>query len=98
MPFHSDIFNKPNDGHVCSFPVELPTKCIAPSTNLGHTVLDPFMGSGTTGVACANLGRTFIGIEIERKYFDIACERIDREYSQGKLFTGRTDAISSTTP
>jgi len=43
----------------------------------GETVLDPYMGSGTTGVACANLGRKFIGIEIERKYFDIACERID---------------------
>ena len=51
-----------------------------------ETVLDPFMGSGTTGVACANLGRKFIGIEIERKYFDIACERIEAAYSQGRLF------------
>ncbi len=50
------------------------------------TVLDPFMGSGTTGVACANLGRKFIGIEIEKKYFDIACERIDAAYAQGRLF------------
>jgi len=49
-------------------------------------VLDPFMGSGTTGVACANLGRKFIGIEIERKYFDIAVERIDAAYAQGRLF------------
>ena len=49
-------------------------------------VADPFMGSGTTGVACANLGRKFIGIELERKYFDIACERIDAAYSQGRLF------------
>jgi len=39
-----------------------------------------------TGVACARLGRKFIGIEIDEKYFTIACERIDREYSQGKLF------------
>jgi DNA modification methylase len=52
----------------------------------GETVLDPFMGSGTTGVACANLGRKFIGIEIEKKYFDIACERIEAAYSQGRLF------------
>lgn len=52
----------------------------------GDIVLDPFMGSGTTGVACANLGRKFIGIEIERKYFDIACERIDAAYAQGRLF------------
>ena len=49
-------------------------------------VLDPFMGSGTTGVACVNLGRKFIGIEIERKYFDIACERIEAAYAQGRLF------------
>ena len=49
-------------------------------------VLDPFMGSGTTGVACANLGRKFIGIEIEEKYFDIACERITAAYAQGRLF------------
>jgi DNA modification methylase len=52
----------------------------------GATVLDPFMGSGTTGVACANLGRKFIGIEIERRYFDIACERIDNAYRQARMF------------
>jgi site-specific DNA-methyltransferase (adenine-specific) len=51
-----------------------------------QTILDPFMGSGTTGVACANLGRKFIGIEIERKYFDIACERIAAAYAQQRLF------------
>ena len=50
------------------------------------TVLDPFMGSGTTGVACAKLGRKFIGIEIERKYFDIACERIENAQRQARLF------------
>ncbi len=49
-------------------------------------VLDAFMGSGTTGVACANLGRKFIGIEISEPYFNIACERIDAAYSQGRLF------------
>jgi site-specific DNA-methyltransferase (adenine-specific) len=52
----------------------------------GNTVLDPFMGSGTTGVACARLGRKFIGIEIEPRYFDIACKRIKREYDQLALF------------
>jgi len=51
-----------------------------------NSILDPFMGSGTTGVACANLGRKFIGIEIESKYFDIACERITNAYRQQKLF------------
>ncbi len=50
-----------------------------------QTILDPFMGSGTTGVACMNLGRYFIGIERERKYFDIACERISRAQAQGTL-------------
>ena len=43
----------------------------------GATALDPFMGSGTTGVACANLGRSFIGIAREPKYFEIACRRIE---------------------
>lgn len=52
----------------------------------GDTILDPFMGSGTTGVSCANLGRKFIGIEIEEKYFNIACERITAAYAQGRLF------------
>ena len=49
-------------------------------------VCDPFMGSGTTGVACANLHRQFIGIEIEPKYFDIACKRIDDAQRQLSLF------------
>jgi site-specific DNA-methyltransferase (adenine-specific)/modification methylase len=52
----------------------------------GDLILDPFMGSGTTGVACINMNRKFIGIEKERKYFDVACERIDAAARQGKLF------------
>lgn len=47
-----------------------------------HTILDPFMGSGTTGVACARMGRAFIGIEIDPGYFDIACRRIEAAYKQ----------------
>jgi len=50
-----------------------------------NTILDPFMGSGTTGVACANLGRSFIGIEREPKYFDIACRRIEDAQRQQRL-------------
>ncbi len=50
------------------------------------TILDPFMGSGTTGVACAKMGRKFIGIEIEPKYFDIACKRIEEAYAQPDMF------------
>lgn len=49
------------------------------------TIADPFMGSGTTGVACAQIGRKFIGIEIEPKYFDIACLRIEGAYRQQPL-------------
>jgi len=51
-----------------------------------ETVADPFMGSGTTGVACANMGKTFYGIEREPKYFEIACKRIEAAYAQGRLF------------
>lgn len=50
------------------------------------TVIDPFMGSGTTGVACANVGRRFIGIEKDPRHFATACERIQAAYAQGRLF------------
>ena len=46
------------------------------SSKEGSTILDPFMGSGTTGIACVNTKRNFIGIELEKKYFDIAQNRI----------------------
>lgn len=52
----------------------------------GAMILDPFMGSGTTGIAAVRSGYRFTGIEIDRKYFDIACERIDREQAQQRLF------------
>jgi hypothetical protein len=51
-----------------------------------RTILDPFMGSGTTGVACMKLGRKFTGVEIEPKYFDIACRRIEEVWKQPRLF------------
>ena len=74
------------DDHPTVKPVELGAYFIRLHSQQGEAVLDPFMGSGTTGVACARLGRRFIGIEIEEKYFDIACKRIAREYAQLKLF------------
>lgn len=55
-------------------------------SGIGQTILDPFMGSGTTGVACSRLGRRFIGIELESRWFDIACHRIDQAQRQGRLF------------
>lgn len=54
----------------------------------GETILDPFMGSGTTGVAAVQMGRDFIGIEREAKYFDIACKRIEDAQRQKDLFIG----------
>lgn len=75
--------NKP---HPVSFPVALPTAAIRPTSNPGDLILDPFMGSGTTGVACVKLGRRFIGIEIDPGYFEIACQRIRDAYAQGDLF------------
>ena len=57
-------------------------------TPAGRTVLDPFMGSGTTGVACVQTGRQFVGIEIDRGYFDIAVKRIDQERRQGRMEFG----------
>lgn len=53
---------------------------------LPETILDPFMGSGTTGVACVKLGRKFIGIELDPTYFDIACRRIEEAYRQPDMF------------
>lgn len=71
--------------HATQKPVALMKWCID-RLDKPVTIADPFMGSGTTGVACAQLGRKFIGIEIEPKYFDIACDRIDNAYRQARLF------------
>lgn len=51
-----------------------------------ETIIDPFMGSGTTGVACVKLGRKFTGIELDARYFDIACKRIEEAYAQPDMF------------
>jgi len=70
-------------------PTQNPVKVIEWALGLAPesaTVCDPFMGSGTTGIACANMGRRFVGVERERKYFDVACERLERARAQGALF------------
>jgi len=74
-----------DDRHPCSKPLGAMVWMVNKGSLQNETILDPFMGSGTTGVACMNLGRKFIGIEIEPKYFDIACERISRAQAQGTL-------------
>jgi len=62
--------------HPATFPIELPKECILTSTKAGETVLDPFMGSGTTLRAAKDLGRRAIGIEIEERYCEIAAKRM----------------------
>ena len=73
--------------HPTQKPVALMEDLVKTYTNPGDTTLDFTMGSGSTGVACANTGRKFIGIEREPKYFDIACERIENAQRQGRLIS-----------
>ena len=70
-------------GHPCPKPDAITRWLVEEFADEGQTILDPFMGSGTTGVACLRLGRKFVGIEIHEPYFDIACRRIDGEYRRG---------------
>ena len=79
-------FPKTDGEHPTQKPLALVSKWVQQFTDHAETILDPFMGSGTTGVAAIQLGRKFIGIEREPKYFDIACERISRAVAQGRLF------------
>jgi site-specific DNA-methyltransferase (adenine-specific) len=74
------------NGHPCPKPLKAWTWLVDKTAKPDGVVLDPFMGSGTTGVACVNTGRRFIGIEIEPKFFEIACERISAAHSQQRLF------------
>jgi DNA modification methylase len=71
--------------HPTQKPIQLMQWCLSFLPD-AETILDPFMGSGTTGVACVNLGRKFIGIELDPDYFDIACRRIEEAYRQPRLF------------
>lgn len=72
--------------HPTQKPVALMVWCIEQIKPAPKAILDPFMGSGTTGVAAIQLGRKFIGVEREPKYFEIACKRIEQAVGQGKLF------------
>jgi len=77
----TNVWNIPGErnnktGHPAVFPERLAVDHIRSWSNKGDLVMDPFMGSGTTGVACVNTGRKFIGFELDEKYFNIAKERI----------------------
>ena len=94
----SDVWEVQKDApstykHPTQKPVALMRQIIEKSSSEGQIVLDPFMGSGTTGVACVNTNRNFIGIELDDKYFDIAEQRI-RE-SRRKLRDERAKKIDS---
>jgi DNA modification methylase len=75
----------PGKEHPTQKPVALMEWCLGFLPN-AHTILDPFMGSGTTLVACQKLGRAGIGIEIDPDYFEIACRRVDEAMRQPDLF------------
>lgn len=86
---HSNLWAIPRDpasDHPTPKPVALMQRMINSSTNNGQIVLDPFMGSGSTGVAAVTMGRNFIGIEIDETYFDIACNRIYIAQQQFDIF------------
>lgn len=78
-------FRSEDNGHPCPKPIEVMRWMVDRGSLDGETVFDPFMGSGTTGVACMELGRKFIGIDIDERYFDIACRRIEQSQRQGRL-------------
>ena len=73
------------NGHPSEKPLQL-MKWTIETVKANGVILDPFMGSGTTGVAAIQMGRKFIGIEREPKYFDIACQRIEQAMAQPRLF------------
>lgn len=75
--------------HPTQKPVQLMKWCLSFLPD-ADTILDPFMGSGTTGVACARMGRRFIGIELDEGYFDIACRRVEEAYKQPDMFIQET--------
>ncbi len=78
-------------------PTQKPLECVTPlilaSSLPGDLVLDCFLGSGTTGVACVRLGCRFLGCEIDRRYFDIACKRIDAAIDAQALFHPEPPAV-----
>jgi len=82
----TDVVYAPRTGN-SDHPTEKPVYLMEQVVGWTHgLVLDPFMGAGATAVACANLGREFVGIELDRGYFETAVERVRAVYSQGRLF------------
>jgi len=82
--------------HPAMMPVEIAWRCVSLWTDINGTILDPFMGSGTTGVACVRTGRKFIGIEREPKYFEIAKRRISDELNRFPLLKSQPQPVQQT--
>lgn len=80
------IFQRDESDHPTEKPVSLCQLYIENSTKPGGLVLDPFMGSGTTGVAALRSGRRFIGIELTQQWFDVACRRVEAAMNEPRLF------------
>ena len=87
---HNNIwrYKTENQGkyHECQKPLTVLERIIKTSSNENYVILDPFMGSGTTGVACQHLNRNFIGIELDETYFNIAKQRIEKAHETRELF------------
>lgn len=82
--------SKKRVGHPAPFPIELPKRCIKLFSFVDDVILDPFLGSGTTLIACTLLNRKGIGIEIDEKYCEIAKKRLIEE---GKIFQRKIDEV-----
>lgn len=87
---HFPIIQHDAGTHPHEKPLGLIKGMVQHSTCEGMLVLDPFMGSGTTAVACAHMGRRFVGIELDERYFEMACKRVEAAYRQPDLFTPPT--------
>ena len=82
---HRVKHNKYRDEHPCQLPIHLLERLILMSSDEGDTILDPFMGTGTTALAAKRLGRKYIGIELDAKYVEIAENKLAQEMSDSKL-------------
>jgi DNA modification methylase len=91
---NSSVGDIKNILHPCPKPLNFMQWCVNKASLEDETILDPFMGSGTTLVACAKLGRKGIGIELEPKYFDIACRRVEQAYKQGDMFIPQPEKLT----
>lgn len=88
------LTNQPDrDGrHPTEKPIPLMRELVSLFSDEGSTIIDPFMGSGTTGIACVKTGRKFIGIELDEKHFETSCSRIEKAFRQPDMFVNSSPA------